>query len=53
MMEDKLNTEQRIRLEAVAQSIAKNGPARMEKVLADAQDIAAFVSAGDMPAGNN
>jgi hypothetical protein len=49
MIEDKLTQDQRIRLEALAQSIAANAMHRpsSEKILSDAKQYAAWVEAGD------
>lgn len=52
MVEDTLTHDERIRLEAVVQSIAKNGPARVDQIIADAESIAAFIRSGNKPTDN-
>lgn len=53
MIEDKLTREERVRLESVAQSIAKNGPAPIRLVLEDADKISKFIFSANVPGSND
>lgn len=51
MIEDKLNHDERVRLECVAQSIARNMGRNksMKDMLKEADDIAHFILEGELP----